>query len=319
MKDEMKKRSARISGFILPPSSFILLEATTRWLAILVIALSLPLMTAAQSTSRDQIVQLLEKEDCVTLPERKARVCKYVYVWNRNRIEGISIRPLAEDKFPGLLLLAGRSPAQNSINFGLIFAEQGFACLSVSDPGFGKSEGKPDFVGPDSIKALAAGFEKFRREPFVDSNKMGIFGYSRGGMAASLLTIRLGKKVRAAVFGAGIYDFKRAYDETGFDGIRENMRTETGMTTKAIKERSSILLMKKLKTPVLIIHGENDVNAPTNQALLLRDRLTDLKKDFEIKILANHKHGEFRSNFILPVVDFLSRQLKGIPSSLTLN
>ena len=171
-------------------------------------------------------------------------------------------------------------------------------------------------MGPDDIKAFAVGFKKFKREPFVDSEKMGIFGYSRGGMAASLLTIKLGKEVKAAVCGAGIYDFKRAYDETGFDGIRENMRAETGMTEKAIRERSSILQMEKLKTPILIIHGENDKNAPTDQALLLRDRLTALKKDFEIKILPNHKHGQLRGDFISPVIDFFSRKLKGVPSNL---
>ena len=82
------------------------------------------------------------------------------------------------------------------------------------------------------------------------------------------------------------------------------------LTEKAIKERSSILRMGKLKTPVLIIHGENDENVPTNQALLLRDRLTELKKDFEIIILADHKHGQFKGNFISPVIDFFSRKLK---------
>ena len=175
-------------------------------------------------------------------------------------------------------------------------------------------------MGPASIKALAAVSRNLDANlSLIQTTLWGIFGYSRGGMGASLLTIRLGHKVKAAVFGAGIYDFKRAYDETGLDGIRENMRNETGMTPQAIKERSSIFKMERLKSPVLIIHGENDVNAPTNQALLLRDRLITLKKDFELKILANHKHGEFRSNFILPVVDFLSRRLKGIPSSLTPN
>lgn len=284
-----------------------------------VLLLSLPAIAAGQQLSRDQIVELLEKNDCVTIEQRRAKVCKDDYQWKGKRIEGISIRPLAEGKHPGILLLPGRSPAANFINFGLILASEGFACLSVAEPGFGKSEGKRDFMGPDSIKAFAAGFEKFKREPFVDASRMGVFGYSRGGMAASLLTVKLGKKVRAAVFGAGIYDFKRAYDDTGVEGIRENMRLETGMNEKAIKERSSVLRMEKLVSPVLIIHGENDVNAPTNQAILLFDRLTELKKEFEIKILANHKHGEFRSNFILPVVDFLSRKLKGISSDLKLN
>jgi dipeptidyl aminopeptidase/acylaminoacyl peptidase len=37
---------------------------------------------------------------------------------------------------------------------------------------------------------------------------MGIYGYSRGGMAASLLALDLGD-VKAAVLGAGIYDSRR--------------------------------------------------------------------------------------------------------------
>lgn len=129
-------------------------------------------------------------------------------------------------------------------------------------------------------------------------------------MAASLLTIKLGKAVKAAVFAAGVFDFKKAYDETKFDGIRENIKAETGLTETAIRERSSILQMDKLKSPVLIIHGDNDDNVPTNQALLLRDRLTELKKDFEIIILADHKHGQLKGNFITPVIDFFTRKLK---------
>lgn len=64
----------------------------------------------------------------------------------------------------------------------------------------------------------------------------------------------------------------------------------------------------------MIIHGENDENAPANQALLPRDRLTELNKEFEIKILADHKHGQFKGDFISPVIDFFSRKLKGAPA-----
>ena len=41
----------------------------------------------------------------------------------------------------------------------------------------------------------------------------------RGGMAAALLAVQL-DDVKAAVLGAGVYDFKRQYDDTGLDGIR---------------------------------------------------------------------------------------------------
>jgi len=267
-------------------------------------------ISAHAQASRESLDEVLEKEGCVTNDQNKAKICKYDYSVNAKRIEAFTIRPLADEKYPALVLLAGREGAKTFITFGMILVQRGFASMAVTEPGFGKSEGKPDFMGPKSIEAFAVGFKKFRRESFVDAERMGVFGYSRGGMAASLLTVKLGSSVKAAVFGAGVYDFKRAYNETKFDGIRENIKTETGFTEKAIRERSSIWQMQKLKTPVLIIHGENDENVPTNQALLLRDRLTELKKAFEIVILPEHKHGQFKGDFILPVIDFFDRKLK---------
>ena len=52
------------------------------------------------------------------------------------------------------------------------------------------------------------------------------------GMAASLLAVKL-DDVQAVVLGAGIYDFKEAYDEVTIKGIKcicENMENETGLT-----------------------------------------------------------------------------------------
>jgi dipeptidyl aminopeptidase/acylaminoacyl peptidase len=286
----------------------------------LVTMLAIPLLLllrllAVAQQPQPTLDQTLEKEGCATLEQRNVRICKYDYSADGKKVEAFTIRPLADGKYPGLVLLYGREGARTSFNLAAIFAQQGFACVAISELGYGKSEGKPDFMGPASIDAFGVGFEKFKREPFVDGEKMGVFGYSRGGRAAALLTLKLGKEVKAAVFAAGLYEFKRAYDETGLDGIRESMRTETGMTEQAIKERSPILRMEKLESPVLIIHGENDQNAPTNQSSMLRNRLTELKKEFEIIILVDHKHGQLKSNFISPVIDFFSRKLKGVPGS----
>ena len=284
---------------------------------ILFVALSLLLAPpAAAQESQPTLDEVLEREGCAASEKHRVRICKYDYVAGGKRVEAFTIRPLAEGKYPGLILLSGREGAKTFFTLGTIFAQQGFACVAISALGFGKSEGRPDFMGPATIAAFAAGFKKFKREPFVDGERVGVFGYSRGGMAASLLTLELGKEVKAAVFGAGVYDFKRAYDETKLEGIRANIRAEAGLTEEAVRERSSILRMKKLRAPVLIIHGENDGNVPTNQALLLRDRLAELKKEFEIIILSDHKHGQFKGNFISPVLDFFSRRLKGTPSDL---
>ena len=272
---------------------------------------------SAQPTDRDKILAELGRNPCTQRDERKLKFCRFDYVAGGWRMEAIAIYPLAQGKYPGLLLLPGfEGTAETLIGVGAYFAQQGFACMALTPPGFGKSGGKRDFMGPATIDAFAVGFRNFARATYVDPKKMGIFGYSRGAMAASLLAVKLGKEVRAAVFGSGVYDFRRAYYQTRLDGIRENMRAEMGWTEVGILERSSVLYMEKLACPVLILHGAVDGNAPTNQAYILRDRLIELKKDFEFKILPDHVHGQLKSDFLELVLDFLSRKLKGTPATL---
>lgn len=276
---------------------------------LVALVLSLPSLAAAQQINREQIVAALEKDGCVTLTERKTKICKDDYLSEGKLVEAVSIRPLAEGKFPGLLLIPGHEGrATGFITLGIIFAQQGFACLSVGQPGSGKTQVELDFVGPRTIKAMIAGYEKLKREPYVDSKKMGIFGYSRGGMAAALMATKI-KDLKAVVLGAGVYDFKKAYDDVKIEGIRKNMMAETGMTEKAIKERSAILHLKHLTAPVLILHTETDENVPVNQAYLMRDRLTELKKDFEIKLFPEGKHGWLGGDLISATIDFFNRRL----------
>ncbi|HZN00146.1 MAG TPA: prolyl oligopeptidase family serine peptidase [Pyrinomonadaceae bacterium] len=287
-------------------------RATNSFKLILVaLVLSLPTLAAAQQINRDEIIAALEKDGCVTLTERKVKICKDDYSSDGKLVEAVSIRPLAEGKFPGLLLIPGhQGRATMFITIGIVFAGQGFASLSVGQPGSGKTQVELDFVGPKTVKAMIAGYEKFKHEPYVDSKKMGIFGYSRGGMAAALMATKL-KDLKAVVLGAAVYDFKKAYDDVKIEGIRKNMMAETGMSEKAVKERSAVLHLKNLTAPVLILHTETDENVPVNQAYLLRDRLTELKKDFEIKIFPQGKHGWLTGDLIDATTDFFNRRLKG--------
>ena len=68
------------------------------------------------------------------------------------------------------------------------------------------------------------------------------------------------------------------------------MMRETGMTRQAVLERSSILQMENLRCPVLILHGEKDLNVPVNQARLLEQELLRLGKEFEIEIVPDRAH-----------------------------
>jgi len=283
-----------------------------RWIIALAITASLPPVAAAQPQTAKEIVEHVEHDGCAALASG-VKVCKYDYEFERKKVEAISFRPAGDGPFPGLLLIPGyERTARDLVPIGARLANHGFAGVAVSQPGFGKSDGPPDFVGPKTLAVLTAGYRKLRQESYVDPARMGIWGYSRGGMAASLLVLEV-EDVKAAVLGAGIYDFQRLYDESTLPGVRKNMKDETGMTKEAVRIRSSVLRMENLHCPVLILHGEADVNVPVSQAKLLRDRLTALHKDFEIKLFPGREHsigpevGEL-------TLDFFQRKLAAMPA-----
>jgi dipeptidyl aminopeptidase/acylaminoacyl peptidase len=217
--------------------------------------------------SAESIAKTVNKQGCLALEQSGVKVCAYDYKVDGREVEAFSFQPVGSEPAPGVLMIPGyQRTAVNLIPLGVRLAADGFAGVAVTQPGFGKSQGPADFVGPRTLKVLIFAYRRLQHEPFVDPKRMGIYGYSRGGMAASLLVLDL-EDVKAAVLGAGIYDFKKAYDDSTLPGVRANMRAETGMTREAIRERSSILRMEKLRCPVRILHGEKDVNVPATQAM----------------------------------------------------
>jgi dipeptidyl aminopeptidase/acylaminoacyl peptidase len=279
-----------------------------RLLFLLVLLLSLNATLNGQQTTTSKIREALANSDCTNVEGTQIKVCKYDYMSNGMTVEAITFRPAGEGRFPGVLMIPGfQRTALDLISLGVALAGEGIAGVGISQPGFGRSQGKPDYVGPNTLKVLKEGLDKFKREPYVNRKKLGIYGFSRGGMAASLLVVQL-DDIDAAVLGAGIYDFKKAHDEATIEGIRHNMEIESGWTEAAIQERSSVFKMEKLKCPVLILHGEKDENVPVTQAYLLRDRLTDLKKEFELKLFPDRPHG-IGPEVTTMTVDFFKRRL----------
>lgn len=268
-------------------------------------------LPAQQPLDLAQVVDGLDKNGRFAFDGGKVLALTYDYTADGDAVEAIAFRPAAGGKYPAVLLIPGFSrTARDYIPMGLRLAREGFACVAVTQRGFGRSAGKPDFVGPKTVAALEVGFRKFRKEPYVDASRMGLFGYSRGAMAASLLAVRLkGEGLRAAVFAAGIYDFKKAHDDIKITGIRENMEQEAGLSDAAVADRTSVTKMADLACPVLLLHGEKDENAPVSQAYLLRDRLTALRKDFELKTFPDRDHDLGRQNLNEVTTSFLKRRL----------
>ena len=277
------------------------------WFCLIV---SLALASTASAQGLEDVLRTLDDKGSVDLQGTGVTISRADLLVGKDSVEAIAFRPTAPGKYPGILIIPGFSrTARDYIPFGVRLSAQGFACLAVTMPGFGRSAGAPDFCGPRTIAALEAALHRFRKEAFVDSARVGVYGYSRGALAAATLAVR-DNPLGAGILASGIYDLARAHADLKDEGILLNIKNETGLTEPALKERSPLFAMEHLACPVLILHGEKDRNAPVNQALLLRDRLTELKKPFEIKLFPEAGHDLGMSNVLEATLDFMKQHLQ---------
>ena len=236
-------------------------------------------------------------------------VQRYDFLHDDASVEGLVVRPVGSEAMPGLVLIPGYSrTAYDLLPVAVRFARAGFATLSVSQPGFGGSTGPADFSGPRTFAAVRAAAQRFAAEPYVDPTRLGVYGYSRGALAAAQLATRT-DLFKAAVLGGGIYDFAAAYRQVRLPGIRANMVEEAGMTEEAARFRSPIHDVEGLDGPVLIIHAADDLNAPPEQARALADRLQKLGRSHELMIIAGRTHALSINDIATPAVDFFQRHL----------
>jgi dipeptidyl aminopeptidase/acylaminoacyl peptidase len=194
------------------------------------------------------------------------------------RIEIVWTKPAGEGPWPVLLLVHGhqegdRPGARVYLDGGGLnrFAQFGVLAAAVSQPGYGKSDGPPDFSGPRSQRAVVAAIEHFRKQPQADAKRVALFGYSRGAVVASMVATQV-PDLAAVVLGAGIYDLKATYPRLE-RGIRVNIDREAGKSDDAYRARSAIFLVDRIKAPTLVLHGEDDLFAPVVNATLLAGRI----------------------------------------------
>lgn len=147
----------------------------------------------------------------------------------------------------------------------------------------------------DCIDVLQACIDK----GFVDPSRVAIGGWSQGGFLSYLAVTRNKFQFRGAVCGAGVTDWDMltmtgdAYrfeadmaggapwdvDEDAEAHVDEEMETKIRSGTDgppppkawirqtASRRASALWHMRNVKTPILIIHGEDDVRVPLSQAV----------------------------------------------------
>jgi dipeptidyl aminopeptidase/acylaminoacyl peptidase len=170
-----------------------------------------------------------------------------------------------------------------------ILASRGYVAAALSQPGYGHSDGPPDFCGPFTQEAVLVAIDFLRNQPFVHPNKVALYGYSRGAIVASMVATK-DPKLAAVVLGAGAYDFFRWYP-TPLRGIDANIEREAGTSAEAFRARSAIYHVDTIKAPILLLHGAQDERVPVQQAEAFADKLQTNSIAVKVKIFPNARHS----------------------------
>jgi len=164
----------------------------------------------------------------------------------------------------------------------------GWVAAAISQPGYGKSSGPPDFCGPFTQEAVLEAIEFLRKKPFVNPDKIILYGVSRGAIVASMIATK-DSRLAAVILLSGIYDLANEYP-TGFDGLDRAIEKESGISHDSLKARSAIYYTQKIRAPILLLHGEYDDRCYPNQAKAFAKKLAARNVPVRIKIFPNVGH-----------------------------
>jgi dipeptidyl aminopeptidase/acylaminoacyl peptidase len=177
-------------------------------------------------------------------------------------------------------------------------AAKGYLVLAINYRG-GSGFGRPfqDLSIEDwangQAKDAAAAADFLRSLPFANG-KVGIYGYSYGGIVSMAAIARSPGTFDAAVPMAGIYDFADAYenaDRLGKIFIKTGHGGAPDERPDAYAVSNTLARIKDIDTPLLVMHGEEDVRAPYRQYELALRILGEHGKVFESKSYPGEPHG----------------------------
>ena len=218
-----------------------------------------------------------------------------------NTIEFFICKPEGKGNgsFPVMFLLHGHQEPESSIGGKQLvdyhyldhFVAEGIVAVSISTPGFGQSDGVRDFAGPESQKAVAAVIEYCASLSYVDAERMGIYGISKGAILASVVPVYY-PDLSLLILEGGEYDLtnRRTLLPDYLNDLREGLVKEVGSEDSAYIARSAIYNTQSIQGKTLLLHGEFDDRRGLPSAIALQAVLLQEGKECLLKMYPNECH-----------------------------
>ncbi len=152
----------------------------------------------------------------------------------------------------------------------------------------------------------------------VDPDRIGIWGGSYGGYLSALALARASDLFKAGVSFNGVHDWnvEMRIDDPGFeDAFRSSFDPATRVDLEQLAKRSSPMgHLETWRSPVLLIHGDDDRSGPFRQSVELAHALRRRGVEVETLVFPDEDHTFLlHSNWLAAyqaTAEFLERRLK---------
>jgi dipeptidyl aminopeptidase/acylaminoacyl peptidase len=187
-----------------------------------------------------------------------------------------------------------------------MLAAAGFAVLRPNvRGGMGRGVAFADAVlgdmGGKDFQDILYGVDYLIQQRLVDGERVGIMGWSYGGFMSAWAVTQT-TRFKAAIMGAGVCDFHSFHAQTNIQDWDMRFLSSEFITPSEqpalYRERSSITYVKRVTTPTLIVHGENDDCVPVNQAYEFYRALCENSVPTELVIYPREGHGLAERNHL---------------------
>jgi dipeptidyl-peptidase-4 len=174
----------------------------------------------------------------------------------------------------------------------LMLTQQGYIVASVDQRGTPSPKGRAwrkavlNQMGKLRVEEQSAAAKLIMRRPYVDPERVGVWGWSGGGTSTLHLMFRASDVYKMGMSVAPVPDVKN------YDTIYQERYVGLPQTDSAAYfDASPINFVKGLKGDLLVVHGSGDDNVHYQGTEQLINKLIEANKPFQMMEYPNRTHG----------------------------
>lgn len=243
------------------------------------------------------------------------------YLSDGLKVNGFLVEPKAKGKYPCIIYNRGGNRDMGALNIGAAtitlgkIAKEGYVVIASQYRGNGGSEGKEEFGGKDvnDVLNLIPALEDVEK---ADTQKIGMYGWSRGGMMTYIALTKT-NKIKAAAVGGAVSDYFKAIESRPQMEMRvygELIPNYTQNKTEELTKRSAIKWADKFskEVPILMLHGASDWRVKPENSLQLALEFNQHRIPYRLLLFEGGDHGvsEHKEEANAQIISWFNRFLK---------